>query len=135
MSTDFEAAFRNEPVNFLLSNALRHLTQDQQRQLCNALQERLPIPASIEDEAERLYPDLPKDLGTYTGNILSEAKRSAHITCAHQYMGTIEKLRAENSKMRKALEEIAQKYADAEVLDDIGQFVFEMGALATEALK
>lgn len=154
MNTDFENAFQNEPVTFLLSNALRHLTQDQQRQLCNALQERLPIPASIGDEAESLYP-IPES-ATHNYKFKADLQRSAHITCARQYTDTIEKLRAEleqslllynnqtatimklqaeNSKMRKALEGIAQKYADAEVMDDIGQFVFEMGELATEALK
>lgn len=99
----------------------------------------------------------------HTHNEMQEAQRSAHITAARQYMGEIgtlkevrdnlwkcfetekknhihfanecEKLQAENERLRKALEEIAQKYADAEVIDDIGQFVFEMGEIATSALK
>lgn len=108
MSTDFENAFHKEPVTFLLSNALRHLTQDQQRQLCNALLERLPVPASIEDEAERLYPYPDKsEHEEYEFEHLKEcqqSRRSAHITCARQYMGEIEKLRAENAGLRKSLE-------------------------------
>lgn len=128
--------FKKEPVTFLLVNALRHLTQEQQRQLCNALQERLPLPASITDEAGRLYPyDASKAYDVYQHQETIQEFQRIHIAAASQYIGEIEKLRAENSKMRKALEEIAQKYADAEVMDDIGQFVFEMGELATEALK
>lgn len=88
-------AFQNEPVNFLLSNALRHLTQDQQRELCNALLERLPVPASITDEAERLYPDEKDERPIRSIDDIREAQRSAHTTCGRQYMGEIEKLRAE----------------------------------------
>lgn len=43
-----------------------------------------------EQEAERLYP--------YEFSVeieITDTQRSAHITCARQYMGEIEKLRAE----------------------------------------
>lgn len=100
MSTDFENAFHKEPVTFLLSNALRHLTQDQQRQLCNALLERLPVVASLEQEAERLYPyQMPQREIVLTFAEVTDYKRSAHITAARQYMGEIEQLRAENAAL------------------------------------
>lgn len=65
------------------------------------------LPASIEDEAEKLYPYADKNvtLSTVTYNSIMDVQRETHITCARQYMDTIEKLRAENSKLRKALEE------------------------------
>lgn len=94
MNTDFENAFQNEPVTFLLSNALCHLTQDQQRQLCNALLERLPVPASIEDEAARLYPDTKENETVSMGhNGIQDLRRSAHISAARQYMGEISRLK------------------------------------------
>lgn len=87
---DMTTTLQNEPVTFLLSNALRHLTQDQQRQLCNALQERLPVPASITDEADRLYPANSDDI---IERLHDHTSRAGYITCARQYMGEIERLK------------------------------------------
>lgn len=68
------------------------------------------IPADIEQEAERLYPNKYKNgeggaKGShYMDFEIAEIKRSAHITAARMYMDTIERLTRENEKMRKTLE-------------------------------
>lgn len=120
-SPEFDT-FKKEPVTFLLVNALRHLTQDQQRQLCSALLERLPVPVSITDEAERLYPYCVMDeklteglptirvhIGQYNESV--DRVRSAHITAARQYMGEIDKARKE-AKI-ELLWELIEEWQDA----------------------
>lgn len=141
MHTDFENAFHKEPVTFLLSNALRHLTQDQQRELCNALQERLPVADSIEEEAKRLYPYGEKNiiLSTATYNSIMDVQREAHITAARQYMDTIDKLRAENVALVKLSEEIRGtkpiENLPALVGDELAQKIYALLKMADSTLK
>lgn len=100
-------------------------------------------PASIEDEAARLYPFKKVNHELFIGcNDLAKYQQLAHITCAGMYTREIErlkaeaeqslllynnqtatifKLEAENSKMRNALE----WYADA------GNYLGDNGELAT----
>lgn len=64
------------------------------------------LPADIEQEAERLYPD-------YEGSSNQEKliqlwKRSAHISAARQYMGEVEKYMKEIATWK----ELAHKYVD-----------------------
>lgn len=90
--------FLKEPVTFLLSNALRHLSQDQQRQLCNALLERLPVVTdeTLQREAEELYPDAPEEklLERYTGYLVG-LQRTAYIACAKSFIQRIRALEEE----------------------------------------
>lgn len=109
-------AFQNEPVNFLLSNALRHLTQDQQMQLCNALRERLPPPASAEDEAEKLYPYKKNEKITeiHDGTLVDHS-RAVHIACAGMYTGEIEKLR---NALQDLVEAVPKQQVNVDWWDD-----------------
>lgn len=79
----------------------------------------------LEDEAKALYPDEgsveARIAADYSLNDVRKSERSAHITCAGMYTGEIDKLKAENSKMRLALE----WYADA------GNYLGDNGELAT----
>lgn len=95
------------------------------------------IPASIEDEAEAsaLKDNELCKKGNHSFECSCHAHEAGYITAARQYMDTIEKLRAENERMRRALEGIRNKFNSAEVNDDPGQLIFEMGEIATEALK
>lgn len=56
---------------------------------------------SIEQEAERLYPDTKENETVSMGhNGIQDLRRSAHITAARQYMDTIEKLRVEVDELK-----------------------------------
>lgn len=141
MHTDFENALLREPVQAILTCIMSYTTEEQRKVIYEKLGRRVvPTPASLEQEANRLYPH-PQETYVSPDGVTkmysndNKCKAEGYITAARQYMDTIDRLRAENEKLRKALEEIAQKYADAEVIDDIGQFVFEMGEIATSALK
>lgn len=59
-----------------------------------------PPPASAEEEAARMYP-----YHSFLRHDTTDKLRQAHITCAGMYTDTIDNLKAENSKMRKALED------------------------------
>lgn len=59
-------------------------------------------------------------------------------TSPHHITGFIAGATAEaerSQKLMEALGKITEKYAEAEVLDDVGQAVFEMGEIAREALN
>lgn len=64
--------------------------------------------AYIEQEAARLYPDIPEagDDGDRT------IERSAHITAARQYMGEIEKQAARIKELEDHLKGIYEMYGD-----------------------
>lgn len=105
--------FKKEPVTFLLVNALKYLTEDQRKQLYNALGERLsPTPASAEDEAKALYsmPEEPAGYAeVYTLRNVRGWQQQAHITCAGMYTDTIDKLKAENEALKAELNELKIK--------------------------
>lgn len=67
------------------------------------------LPADIEQEAEKLYPNKYKNgeggaKGShYMDFEIAEIKRSAHITCARQYMDTIERLKAKIVSLEEEL--------------------------------
>lgn len=72
-------------------------------------------PASLEQEAERLYPH-PQETYVSPDGVTkmysndNKCKAEGYITAARQYMGEIEKLRAENAGLRKALEDCCNDY-------------------------
>lgn len=127
MHTDFENALLREPVQAILTCIMSYTTEEQRKVIYEKLGRRVvPVPASLEQEAERLYPD---------GENHAQVKRSAHIAAARQYMGEIERLRAENGEMRKALESIRDGFDhenDAHKYQNLGACPV---CIATSALK
>jgi hypothetical protein len=96
-------AFEKEPVNFLLVNALKYLTEDQRKQLYNALGERLPHDLTdIEREARERYPD--EEGASMMRNIGIATQRNAYIDCAKQFIDKVRGLEKENAALREEIE-------------------------------
>lgn len=88
-----------------------------------------PSPAaSAVEEAARMYP-----YHSFLRHDTTDKLRQAHITCAGMYTDTIDKLKAENEKMRQALEMIRDAVGGPVIPSYTG--LEKLYSIATGALK
>lgn len=110
---DPQSAFEKEPVNFLLVNALKYLTEDQRRQLYDELGERLTHDLTdIEREATKLYPMPEEPAGyaeAYTLRNVRSWQQESHIACAKQFIDKVKGLEAENENLRNWVEQLKEE--------------------------
>lgn len=97
------------------------------------LDENPPPPASAVDEAARLYPEPTGRIRErpYTEHEIVDIQRDVHIRCAGMYTDTIDKLKAENEKIRFALENLVE---DIKRHPDDTRYAMAV-KIATEELK